>query len=217
MGTTLLAVVVASINHYVVPWVERILDGEPPIKKPFLKRIRGTAVVAVTTWILIYSSSVIYTTYADHKYWVGKSQELEAQTKLLTAELRDVKQENTALREKVPAESSLKSRALQTADELEHFFQKRQQHQPSCVQAPTMTPDEQRTVMQPCAKYNMDTMIEYQRFASVIMAIVQEFKGKGMNVQDIENCAPQGGCGIPIPMQLRAFAARLDAKDNVRR
>jgi len=81
-----------------------------------------------------------------------------------------------------------------------------------------MLPEEQRTAIEPCAKYSMDTMNEYsERFAPEIMAMVEEFRGKGISVRDIENCAPQGWCAIAISVQLSAFAARLDAKDNVKR
>jgi len=140
------------------------------------------------------------------------------QINALTAELGEEKQKNAALIDKIPKETSLKIQALQAANQLERFFQRRAKHQPSCTQTSTMTPEEQRAAIEPCTKYNFETMIEYsERFAPQIMAMVEQFRAKGMSVRDIENCVPQGWCGIAISVQLRAFAARLDAKDNVKR
>jgi hypothetical protein len=47
--------------------------------------------------------------------------------------------------------------------------------------------------------------------------MVEEFRAKGMSVINIEHCAADGWCGISISVQLRAFANRLDANDNVKR
>ena len=72
--------------------------------------------------------------------------------------------------------------------------------------------------IEPCTKYTFETMNEYsERFAPEIMAMVEEFRGKGISVKDTENCVAQGWCGIAISVQLKAFSARLDAKDNVKR
>jgi len=133
-------------------------------------------------------------------------------------ELASVKQEVDDLRNKVPSEGSLKSRALDAASEYERFFRERAKHAPTCTQTSGMSPEEQRATLEPCTKYYFETMGEYQqRFAPNVMAIVEEFRAKGVNVRDIENCAPQGFCGITISVQLRAFASRLDAKDNIKR
>jgi hypothetical protein len=134
-------------------------------------------------------------------------------------ELASVKQERDDLKNKVPNEGSLKTRALDAASQYERFFRERAKHQPTCNQAPSMSPEEQRAVLEPCTKFNLEMVSEYQqRLAPNIMAIVEEFRAKGVNVMNIENCAPQGWfCGISISVQLRAFANRLDAKDNIKR
>ena len=134
-------------------------------------------------------------------------------------ELASVKQERDDLKNKVPNEGSLKTRALDAASQYERFFRDRVKHQPTCNQTSSMSPEEQRAVIEPCAKYNLEIVSEYQqRLAPNIMAIVEEFRAKGVNVMNIENCAPQGWfCGISISVQLRAFANRLDAKDNIKR
>jgi hypothetical protein len=49
-----------------------------------------------------------------------------------------------------------------------------------------------------------------------IMEIVQEFKAKGVDVMNIENCAALGWCGIPLSTQLRAMSERLDGGDHLR-
>jgi len=149
---------------------------------------------------------------------IDEKQKFSMEINTLSDQLQREKQKNVILSEKVPKETSLKVRAIQAADGYERFFQHRAKHQPTCNQTSAMSPEEQRAVIEPCAKYNFQTMGEYaQRFAPDIMAMVEEFRAKGMNVKDIENCAPQGWCGIAISVQLRAFAARLDAKDNVKR
>lgn len=187
-----------------------------------LKRA-GLALVSV--WLLAFIGTIVVTVYDDHqglvatnKRLVEENEKLRQPVTKLTAELEEEKQKNAVLSAKVPSEVSLKSRALQAANEYELFFRKRAKHAPACTQTSTMSPEQQRAAIEPCAAYNMDTMNEYaQRFAPQIMAMVEEFRGKGINVRDIENCAPQGWCGIAISVQLRAFAARLDAKDNVKR
>ena len=122
------------------------------------------------------------------------------------------------VKELTPDQSSLKSRTLKSATELEIFFRQREKHMPTCTQTSTMTQEQQQIAGMPCAQYNIQTQNLYQqRFAPNIMAMVDEFKGKGMNVINIENCAPGGWCGINISVQLRAFAARLDDKDNIKR
>jgi hypothetical protein len=187
-----------------------------------LKRA-GLALVSV--WLLTFLVCIVITVYDDHRELVAANRRLiEENERLrkpvteLTAELEEEKQKNALLSARVPSEVSVKNRAVHMANELERFFQKRAKHQPTCVQTSTMSPEEQRVVIEPCSKYNLETMNEYAwRFAPEIMAMVEEFRAKGINVRDIENCAPQGWCGIAISVQLRAFAARLDAKDNVKR
>jgi hypothetical protein len=176
------------------------------------------AAVANLLWYgPLIGRALVQVVYDDHASLVEQNQTLETQVHMVTAELQKLELENSDLKQKVPAETSLKSRALQTADDLDRFFAKRSKNEPSCVQTSSMTAEEQRAIIQPCAKYNLETQNEYAKFAPTIMSMVQEFKAKGISVQDIENCAPLGFCGIPISTQLRAFAARLDAKDNVKR
>jgi len=149
---------------------------------------------------------------------IEEKRQFSIEINALTADLRGQKQQNAALSQRVPTETSLKSRALRAANEYERFFRDRTKHAPTCTQASSMSPEEQRAVLEPCNKYTFETMNQYaQRFAPNIMAMVEEFRAKGMSVRDIENCAAQGWCGIGISVQLRAFSARLDAKDDVRR
>jgi hypothetical protein len=143
---------------------------------------------------------------------------LSTQNKQIDAALKDENNKNALLSEKIPSEASLKIRATQAADEMERFFRSRARHEPTCTQTGKMTPEEQRAVIAPCAKYTGETWDQYAiRFAPKVIAMVEEFRGKGINVKDIETCAAQGFCGIAISVQLRAFAAQLDAKDNVKR
>jgi hypothetical protein len=125
----------------------------------------------------------------------------------------------TVLPSPVTKEISVKDRALKAANDYERLFRRRAKHAPTCTQTPMMTPEEQRAAIEPCNKYMFETMGEYeQRLAPEVMALVEIFRAKGMNVKDIEHCAPQASwCGITVSVQLRAFAARLDANDNVKR
>lgn len=149
---------------------------------------------------------------------IGEKQQLSIENNTLNEELKAKINENAKLKAYVPSEDSLKVRAVTKAEELEKFFGQRAKHEPKCTQTSKMTPEQQQAVIAPCAKYNMETMRLYsQLFAPDIMAMVAEFKSKGIDVMNIENCAPQGLCGIVISVQLRAFAARLDASDKVKR
>lgn len=80
-----------------------------------------------------------------------------------------------------------------------------------------MTPQQQQDSMKPCLEFLNKQQAQYQHlFAPKIMAIVAEFKAKGANVLNVENCAPTGFCGISIPVQLRALSEQLDAHDNLK-
>lgn len=134
------------------------------------------------------------------------------------AEVEQLKAEIAALKAQIPHEGSLKIRTVRMADDLDQFFRQRAKHAPTCNQTSTMTPDEQRAVIAPCSKYYFEGQSQYQgRFAPEVMAMVQEFKAKGVDVRNIENCASESICGIAISVQLRAFAALLDANDGVKR
>jgi len=149
---------------------------------------------------------------------IGEKRQLSIQNNALTEDLREKIEENTRLKSQIPSEDSLKVRAVKKAEELEKFLRKRRKHEPTCTQTSKMTPEEQQAAIAPCAKYNMETMGLYsQLFAPDVMAMVAEFKAKGVDVTNIENCAPQGWCGITISVQLRALAARLGANDKVKR
>jgi hypothetical protein len=133
------------------------------------------------------------------------------------AQLRQQEMEIAGLRSLIPSEQSLKVRATRTADELVTFWKTRPK-QPVCTQTSKMTPAEQQAAITPCTQYQMVVMQQYsEQFAPAIMAMVEEFRAKGISVRDIEHCVPDGFCGIAISVQLKAMAARLDAKDNVKR
>jgi hypothetical protein len=119
------------------------------------------------------------------------------------------------LRNKLPDERSLKLRSLEAADEFERFW-RHLPKEPTCKQTSSMTPEEQRKAIEPCAEYfNKRTLLYQQTLGPKIMAIVAEFKGKGANVLNIENCAAVAYCGISVAVQLRALSIQLDARDNL--
>ena len=116
--------------------------------------------------------------------------------------------------------ASLKDRTNKLAAELDAFERDRVKHGPPGVTITNkMSPEEQQELMAPSQAYNQQTYEIYnKRFAVRVVTIVQEFKAKGMDVSEIENCAANGFCNpTPIPVELRAFASRLDADGNVRR
>ncbi len=115
---------------------------------------------------------------------IEEKRQFSIEINALTADLRGQKQQNAALSQRVPTETSLKSRALRAANEYERFFRDRTKHAPTCTQASSMSPEEQRAVLEPCNKYTFETMNQYaQRFAPNIMAMVEEFRAKGMSVR----------------------------------
>jgi hypothetical protein len=146
-----------------------------------------------------------------------RAEDLTQENATLKSQLSIEKAENAELRKKIPPETSLKIRLIRMANDLEVFY-KNQPPSPTCTQTKDMTPEQQRAALEPCNKHENKIMNEYsQRFAPRIMAMVDELKGKGLNVLNIENCAPQGWCGIGIAVQLRAFSERLNADDTVKR
>jgi len=129
--------------------------------------------------------------------------------------ITELENEANGLRAKIPDERSLKVRSLEVANEYEQFWRS-QRKSPVCIQKNTMTPEEQRKAMEPCAIWWNKRTAEYQQLlAPRIMEIVEEFKAKGVNVLNIENCASTGFCGIPLSVQLRSFSLRLDAQDHL--
>ena len=117
-----------------------------------------------------------------------------------------------------PDQRSLKVRLAAMADAIAVFGRERQKHSPTCTQTSQMTPEQQREVIAPCAKYGTETELLYEnKFAPYVLGLIAEAKAKGIDVRNIENCAGSGFCGISIPVQLRAFAEELDVHDNVKR
>ena len=146
---------------------------------------------------------------------IVEKRQLSIDKNALSEELRQMKDQLLACQALVPGEKSLKLRALAAADEFEKFW-KRQPKEPTCNQA-GLTPAQQQDAIKPCAEYyNKRTFLYQQTLAPKIMAIVAEFKAKGANVMNIENCASNAFCGIPIAVQLRALSEQLDAHDNLR-
>src|SRR5260370_35607492 len=220
MGTTLLALALVIVNYWVAPWIDAKLHGGMAVKD---RRLTGSLIITGTTWLLLFGISVIHTVYTEHTNLVLKNQALaeanrqfSGQIDALSTELQKEKQENAALKEQVPSETSLKIRAFRAANEYERLFRRRAKDAPTCNQTSTMSPEEQRAAIEPCNKYMFETMAEYdQKIAPEVMALVEIFRAKGMNVKDIENCAPHASwCGTTGSVQLIAFAARLDAKIN---
>jgi len=191
-----------------IPWL--LHKKQPHEHASWHWGIAGLVFVFGTLGIILFTGLWFYTMQPSVQLTMvpdgrdARIANLEMQVKTLTA--------------KVPKEDSLKNRALDAANEYEKFWRDKERHKPTCNQTSTMSPAQQQAVIAPCATYELKSMAEYQQqFAPNIMAIVEEFRGKGVNVKDIENCAGVGYCGITISVQLRAFAARLDAQDNVKR
>ena len=78
-----------------------------------------------------------------------------------------------------------------------------------------MTPEQQQAAIAPCISHDRKVIEQYQqRFAPIILAMVEEFRAKGVNVQDIEHCAPEGlYCGLSMAVQLRAMSNQLNEHD----
>jgi hypothetical protein len=129
--------------------------------------------------------------------------------------ITELETEANLLRAKIPDEKTLKVRSWEAAYEYEQFWRK-QPKSPVCTQTNKMTPEEQRKAIEPCTNWWNKRAADYQRLlAPRIMEIVEEFKAKGVDVLNIENCASTGFCGIPLSVQLKAFSLRLDAQDHL--
>jgi|SRR5579862_1301820 len=126
------------------------------------------------------------------------------------------KQKIAALTARVPDERSLKVRATQLAIEYQEYW-KKQPRGPTCHQDSKMTPQQQGDAMKPCMEFMNEQSFKYQQlYAPKVMSIIAEFKAKGANVLNIENCASTGFCGIDVSVQLKALSEQLDAHDNLK-
>jgi hypothetical protein len=114
---------------------------------------------------------------------------------------------------------SLRDRANKLADELQDFTRGREKHLPEVHEKEGMTSEQVQAELLPQRTYQQETeKIYLDRFSLRVVTIVQEFKAMGVDVSQIEGCAAYGICPtMPIPIQLHAFAARLDDNGNLRR
>jgi hypothetical protein len=176
----------------------------------------GFGVLGLVILIIVASSVTAFGMWL----WIDREPKIAMPTAdpgALGVTIEKQRREIADLTARVPDERSLKVRSWEAADEFEHFWQ-RQPRQPVCKQTPAMTPQEQQKAIEPCAKYFQQRTMDYQRLlAPRIMEIVEEFKAKGIDVMNIQNCATEGFCGIPLSVQLRAFSLRLNAQDVPKR
>ena len=75
MATSLLALAVGAINYFIAPRIDARLHGEKPMKSP---KLTGSIIATVSTWLLLYSISIISTIYRDHRALVTSNQKLTA-------------------------------------------------------------------------------------------------------------------------------------------
>jgi hypothetical protein len=114
-------------------------------------------------------------------------------------------------------EDSLRKRTAALARELEVFDRKRSKTYPG-YSTEHMTPEEAKAAIQTANRYNLETLDLYRKeFAVPTVAVVNEFKAKGVDASAVEEEA-QYGYRIPeLITSLRAMALRLDAQGRVKR
>jgi uncharacterized SAM-binding protein YcdF (DUF218 family) len=151
-------------------------------------------------------------------WWIDRAPKIaipDADQGALRPLIESQKQQIAGLKARIPDERSLKVRSLEAADDFGKFW-KRQPKEPVCNQT-GLTPEQQQKAIQPCVEFfNKRTLLYQQVLAPRVMAIVAEFKAKGANVSNIENCAAMAYCGIPMVVQLKALSEQLDAHDNLK-
>jgi hypothetical protein len=88
MGTTLLALIVGGIRHFIPPCIDALISKSPVKWK---KLTWGDVITVVGAWAFLLALSIVQTIYTDHRYWVTKSQDLETQLPSKDAEISTLK------------------------------------------------------------------------------------------------------------------------------
>jgi hypothetical protein len=114
-------------------------------------------------------------------------------------------------------EDSLRKRTLALAGELEVFDRKRSKTFPG-YSTEHMTPDEAQAASQTAIRYDRQTQDLYRKqFAVPTVAVVNEFKAKGIDVSGVEEEAQYGYRLQELITSLRAMTLLLDAQGRVKR
>jgi hypothetical protein len=114
-------------------------------------------------------------------------------------------------------EDSLRKRTLALARELEVFDRKRSKTFPG-YSTEHMTPEEAQAASQAVYRYNEETLDLYRKqFAVPTVAVVNEFKSKGIDTSAVEEKAQYGYRLPELITSLRAMTLRLDAQGRVKR
>jgi hypothetical protein len=114
-------------------------------------------------------------------------------------------------------EDSLRKRTLTLARELEVFDEKRSKTFPS-YSTEHMTHDEEQAAAQAANKYLLDTQALYRKqFAVPVVAVVNEFRAKGVDVSAVEEQAQYGYRLPELITSLRAMTLLIDAQGRVKR
>jgi hypothetical protein len=114
-------------------------------------------------------------------------------------------------------EDSLRKRTLALARELEVFDRTRAKTYPG-YSTEHMTPEEAQAATQAAYRYNEETESLYRKqYAVPTVAVVSEFKAKGIDVGAAEEKAQYGFRLPELITSLRAMTQRLDAQGRVKR
>jgi hypothetical protein len=114
-------------------------------------------------------------------------------------------------------EDSLRKRTLALARELEVFDRKRSKTFPG-YSSVNMTTEEAQAASLAVSQYLQETSDLYRKqFAVQTVAVVNEFKGKGIDVSAVEQQAQYGYRLPELITSLRAMTRLLDAQGRVKR
>jgi hypothetical protein len=237
MGTTLLALAIGALNHYVVPYIDGVLDGEKPAKKPLLKRIRGTVIVTLATWLLLYCLNVGYTIYTDHANLAAQNQskdqrirDQEQQLEQNTSTIGDLNRKLSTLTIQEPNDS-LRRRTFKLADDLTDYLMMRQGNHPPYAYPDSRDPnpsEERKKMILTAQSFDQETMNYYSKhFKDRLVGILKEYNARGVKTGYLESDANQRLPAIAPPgsitegscyddlSQFRDLAYHVDAKGNL--
>ena len=114
-------------------------------------------------------------------------------------------------------EDSLRKRTLALARELEVFDKKRSKTFPG-YNSKGMTPEQAQAANQTLNRYFQETQDLYRKQLAIpTVAVVNEFRAKGIDVSAIEEQAQYGYRLPELITSLRAMTLRLDSQDRVKR
>jgi hypothetical protein len=232
MATSILALVVGLITHFMAPRIDAMIHGEKSVKK---SRITGSVIVTLTTWLLLFAFSMTSTVYTDHVRLVSENHSLVGQNsskdqalKQNADTIRDLSNKLSALTSQEPNDS-LRRRTFKLADEFTAFLVKSQKDKPPDAfpssADPNPSEERKKAMRESQAYYRAIEDFYFMHFKDRFVGIVKEYNAKGVRTGYLEYDFAQRVPYIPAHgsvtdgtddlSMLRDLAYHVDGRDHL--